>query len=223
MSQRKGEQAHPLAEKDAPRGRSHRHSSRVRPGERLGAGKAAPVSRQSPSNTTGMCREPGPQQGLRRSRGADSKHGELCAGKQGRGSRAPTLSRPHPSLTPAGSGRARHSGSVRGSPLPLLAQTGAAWGIPGRGSGVPAAASVDAQRSSGLPGDSGAGGRDLPWCRDTFPVISRAGTPCLRSVPDPPPRPGRKALHLCTQGSAAQPPPGGFPAALLQPPCPSTS
>ena len=86
MSQRKGEQAHPLAEKDAPRGRSHRHSSRVRPGERLGAGKAAPVSRQSPSNTTGMCREPGPQQGLRRSRGADSKHGELCAGKQGRGS-----------------------------------------------------------------------------------------------------------------------------------------
>lgn len=86
ISQSKGEQAHPLAEKDAPRGRSHRHSSRVRPGERLGADKAAPVSRQSPSNTTGMCREPGPQQGLRRSRGADSKHGELCVGKQGRGS-----------------------------------------------------------------------------------------------------------------------------------------
>lgn len=86
ISQSKGEQAHSLAEKDAPRGRSHRHSSRVRPGERLGADKAAPVSRQSPSNTTGMCREPGPQQGLRRSRGADSKHGELCVGKQGRGS-----------------------------------------------------------------------------------------------------------------------------------------
>ena len=45
--------------------------------------------------------------------------------------------------------------------------------------------------------------------------------PCVcGQCPHPPPRPGRKALHLRTHSSIAQPTPGGLPAALLQCPTP---